>query len=189
MKQKQRYEVIIYGRGGQGAKTAAEILAKAAFLEGKFVQAFPEFGPERSGAPVRAFVRISDQPIRTHEPIIDPDCILVLDESLLSINKSIFENISPQKPVIVNSLKTKEKLAEETGFKGRIIPIDASRMSLDIIGENRPNTVMLGKFAFVTEIIRLESIRKAFKMKYLEKLGKEKIEKNLMAIDKAYSAI
>ncbi len=188
MKQKDVYEIIIYGRGGQGGKTAAEILAQAAFLEGKFIQAFPEFGPERSGAPVKAFVRISDQSIGIHEPIIDPDCILVLDKSLLR-RSDVFKNVSVREPIIVNSSDTKEELQKFSKFKGNFIPVDASRMSLEVIGENRPNTVILGKFAFVTEMIKLESILRAFKDKYLEKLGKEKTDKNLKAIEKAYDSI
>ncbi len=187
MKQKNVYEVIIYGRGGQGGKTTAEILAQAAFLEGKFIQAFPEFGPERSGAPVKAFVRISDQTIGTHEPIVDPDCVLVLDKSLLK-RPEVFKNVSFREPVIVNAPDTKEELRQFSKFKGNLIPVDASSMSLEIIGENRPNTVILGKFAFVTEVVGLESILKAFKNKYLEKLGKEKTEKNLKAIEKAYDS-
>ena len=79
MKNKKEYEIVIHGRGGQGAKTTAELLAQAAVFDGKSIQAFPEFGPERSGAPVRTFVRISDEKILTHQPVIDPDCVLVFD--------------------------------------------------------------------------------------------------------------
>lgn len=185
MKNKNKYEIIIYGRGGQGAKTTAEIIAQAALSEGKNIQAFPEFGPERSGAPVKTFVRISDYEIKTREPIVDPDCVLVLDETLLdSIN--VTENLDNKEPLIINSAKTKKELGVKTGFKGNLIPIDASGLSKEIIGEHRPNTVILGKFAFVTEKIKIETITRFFKDKYLEKLGKEKTNKNIKAIEMAY---
>lgn len=185
MKNKDKYEIIIYGRGGQGAKTTAEIIAQAGLAEGRNVQAFPEFGPERSGAPVKTFVRISDNQIKTREPIIDPDCVLVLDETLLDVIE-VTENLNEKEPLIINSQKSRQQISQKIGFKGNIIPIDASGLSREIIGENRPNTVILGKFAFVTEKIKVETIATFFREKYLEKIGKEKTEKNIEAIEKAY---
>jgi len=185
MQHKNRYEVIIHGRGGQGAKTTAEILVQAAMREGKYVQAFPEFGPERSGAPMRTFVRISDDPIRTHEPVVDPDCVIVLDETILDSIK-VAENLTGKEPLIVNSKNFRSVLAQKAKFNGAIMPIDASGMSTEVIGENRPNTVILGKFAFVTEVVKLENIIEAFREKYEGKLGKEKTGKNIEAIMKAY---
>ncbi len=185
MKNKDKYEIIIYGRGGQGAKTTAEIIAQASLAEGRNIQSFPEFGPERKGAPVKTFVRISDNQIKTREPIVDPDCVLVLDETLLdSIN--VTKNLDNKEPLIINSKKSKQQLIQKIGFKGNIIPIDATGISRDIIGENRPNTVILGKFAFVSEKIKIETIAEFFKDKYLEKIGSEKTKKNIKAIEKAY---
>lgn len=187
MKNKKRYEIIIHGRGGQGAKTTAEILVQAAIRQGKYVQAFPEFGPERSGAPMRSYVRISDDPIRTHEPVTDPDCVLVLDESIME-KVEVTKKLTGKEPLIVNSTKPKHEIAQKINFKGVIVPVDASGMSLEIIGENRPNTVILGKFAFVTEVVHIENIVEAFLEKYQAKLGKEKAEKNIQAIRKAYDS-
>lgn len=187
MQTKKRYEVIIYGRGGQGAKTTAEIIVQAAVKMGKYVQAFPEYGPERSGAPIRTFVRISDEPIRTHEPIWEPDFVLILDESILD-NKSFIQNLNTKQPIIVNTNKSKHELNEKIGFSGKLVTIDATGMSKEIIGENRPNTVILGKFAFVTEIVTLQNIIDVFKEKYASKLGAEKTAKNLEAIRNAYDS-
>lgn len=185
MKNKDKYEIIIYGRGGQGAKTTAEILAQAALAEGKDIQAFPEFGPERSGAPVRTFVRISDHKIKTREPVIDPDCVLVLDETLLD-SMTVTENLEEKEPLIINSKKTKKEVQQKIGKNANVIPVDAAGISRQIIGENRPNTVILGKFSFVTEKVKVETITSFFRKKYNEKIGKEKTDKNIEAIKKAY---
>ena len=185
MKNKDKYEIIIHGRGGQGAKTTAEIIAQSALAEGKNVQAFPEFGPERSGAPVKTFVRFSNKEIKTREPIVDPDCVLVLDDTLLDVI-DVTKNLDNKEPLIVNSNKSKQELSQKIGFKGNVIPVDASGLSKEVIGENRPNTVILGKFAFVTEKIKVETIIEFFENKYLEKIGKEKTQKNTEAIRRAY---
>ncbi len=185
MQEKGRYEVIIHGRGGQGAKTSAEVLVQAAVKEGKFVQAFPEFGPERSGAPMRTFVRISNDPIRNREPVVDPDCVLVLDETIV-FSRNVTNNLTGKEPLIINSKRDKQWLASRMKFKGHIVPIDASGMSKKIIGEYRPNTVILGKFAFVTETVKLENIIDVFKEKYTNKIGRETTDKNIEAIRSAY---
>ncbi|MDZ7611629.1 MAG: 2-oxoacid:acceptor oxidoreductase family protein [Candidatus Moranbacteria bacterium] len=181
------FEIIIHGRGGQGAKTSAELIAQAATGEGKFVQAFPEFGPERSGAPVRTFARISADPIRTREPIVDPDCVLVLDDTLLE-TIDVTKNLTDEEFLIVNTKQDKKDVKSRLNFSGRLICLDASGIAMDIIGENRPNTVILGKFIFATETIRLESLSKAFKEKYLEKIGQEKTRQNVEAIEQAYDS-
>lgn len=182
---KKIFETIIYGRGGQGAKTTAEIIAQGALLEDKYVQAFPEFGPERSGAPVQTFVRISDKPIKTREPILSPDCFMVLDETLLKTFEG-FQNLDQKAFIIINTRKTKTEISKEIKFKGKLILVDASGFSMKIIGENRPNTVILGKFARVTKMVKLENIIKVFRRKYQEKLGTEKADKNINAIQAAY---
>lgn len=186
MQNKNRYEVVIHGRGGQGAKTTAEMIVQAAVKEGKFVQAFPNFGPERTGAPMRAYVRVSDEPIRTHEPVVDPDCVLVLDDTIVEA-VDVTENVTGTEAIIINSTKEKSELAKVMGFGGNIIPVDATGMSKDIIGENRPNTVILGRFAFVSEKISMEKIIEAFRGKYEKKIGKEKTDKNVKAIESAYN--
>jgi len=185
MKNKNRYEVIVYGRGGQGAKTTAEILAQAALLEGYNIQAFPEFGPERSGAPVKTFIRISKKVILTHEPIVDPDCILVLDETLLK-NQEIKKGLTGKELLIVNTKKTAKELFHDENLKGTIKTLDASGISKEIIGTERPNTVILGRFVLVSGKIKIENVIKVFRGKYQDKIGRELTEKNISAIMAAY---
>ncbi len=182
---KKIFEIIIYGRGGQGAKTTAEIIAQGALLEDKYVQAFPEFGPERSGAPVQTFVRIFDKPIKTREPITNPACFMVLDETLLEVFEG-FENLSKDSFLIINTRKTKEEISALIPFKGNLVIVDASGLSTKIVGENRPNTVILGKFSVVTKAVKLENLVKVFRSKYGEKIGLEKTNKNINAIRAAY---
>ncbi len=182
---KKIFEIIIYGRGGQGAKTTAEIIAQGALIEGKFVQAFPEFGPERSGAPVQTFVRISENPIKTREPVFNPDCFMVLDETLLDIFDD-FDKLNGESFLIINTQKKEAEILEKINFKGKLITIDASGLSKEIIGEDRPNTVILGKFSVITKIVGLENLIKVFRGKYYEVLGDKKTNQNINAIRAAY---
>jgi pyruvate ferredoxin oxidoreductase gamma subunit len=182
-------EIIVHGRGGQGAKTTAELLAQAGLAAGKFVQAFPEFGPERSGAPLRTFVRIADKIIRSHESIVQPSTVLILDEGLLNTEK-VNENIHLAKVIIINTTKSVEKITEilnqndkfVKGFTGQITVVDASGISLDIIGQDRPNTVILGKFAMMSSAINIKDVIRAFEQKYIKKIGEEFTAKNIEAI-------
>jgi pyruvate ferredoxin oxidoreductase gamma subunit len=185
-------EVIFFARGGQGAKSAAEILAQAAVLEGKFVQAFPSFGPERSGAPTKTYLRISNSAIRTHEPVIDPDVVVVLDDTLLD-SQDVTNHLEKNEALIINTElfedSIKNKISERgVSFLGKIYPVDASGISLGIIGQPRPNTVILGKFVRVTEAVGLESVVAEFKKIFEKKIGVEATEKNVQAIEKAYDA-
>ncbi len=191
--EKDIFEVIFFARGGQGAKTAAEILAQSAVEEDKFVQSFPSFGPERSGAPTKTYLRISDQPILTHEPIVDPDVVVVLDDTLLG-SQNVSNNLDKREALIINSKFSSEEIrtmiAEKGGrFEGKIYPIDADGISLKIIGQPRPNTVILGKFIQVTEVTRLESVVKEFRKIFEEKIGSELTTKNIEAVEKAYDEI
>lgn len=185
---KKIFEIIFHARGGQGAKTAAELLAQAALKEGKFIQAFPDFGPERTGAPMKTFVRISEEPILTHEPVVDPDVVVILDETLLGVIDAT-KNLDEQESMIVNTVSDREAVAEKTKYVGNIYPIDATGLSLDVIGEPRPNTAILGKLLKVTEIVKLEDMVEVFREKYIAKIGAEKTEKNILAIEKAYDSL
>lgn len=186
---KETFEVIFFARGGQGAKSAAEILAQAAAREGKFVQAFSHYGPERSGAPTKTFIRISEKPIRNHEPVLDPDAVLVLDETLLA-NPEIIKNLDRDEALIVNSRKGAVELAGILSkFKGKIYPIDATGISLRTSGQPRSNTVMLGKFVQVTEKVKLENVIAEFRKLFEAKLGKETVEKDILAIESGYDSL
>ncbi|KKP79525.1 MAG: Pyruvate synthase subunit PorC [Candidatus Moranbacteria bacterium GW2011_GWF2_35_39] len=190
---KDIFEVIFFARGGQGAKTTAEILAQAGTYENKFVQAFPSFGPERSGAPTKTYLRISDHEIRTHEPVVDPDLVVVLDDTLLDSQEVAF-NLDKDEFLIINTKmaehEVREKLIQRGGkFEGKIHPIDASGISLSIIGQPRPNTVILGKFVQVSGMVKLESVLEEFRLIFEKKIGKENCDKNIQAIEKAYDSI
>jgi len=185
---KKIFEIIFHARGGQGAKTAAELLAQAALAEGKFVQAFPDFGPERTGAPIRTYVRVSDEPILTHEPVVDPDIVVVMDETLLGI-ADVTKNLDEDESMIVNTISDRENVQKKTGYVGNIYPIDATGLSLEVIGEPRPNTAILGKIIKVTEVVKLDSLSEVFREKYTDKIGAEKTEKNVQAIEKAYDSL
>jgi 2-oxoacid:acceptor oxidoreductase gamma subunit (pyruvate/2-ketoisovalerate family) len=180
-----KLEMVFFARGGQGAKTAAEILAQGAAREGKFVQAFPSFGPERSGAPTQTFLRISDRIIRTHEPILNPDVIVVLDDTLLETEK-IAQGLKKNTLLIINSIKETDELKKQLDFSGQIYTIDASGISLQIIGQPRPNTVILGEIIRITRIAKLESIQEEFRKIFEEKIGREAYVKNIEAISEAY---
>lgn len=185
------FELVFHARGGQGAKTAAEIIAQAAFCEGKFVQAFPSFGPERSGAPTETFVRISGTPIRTHEPVINPDALIFLDETILH-SKSRQLRLSDGKALIINSRKPPQewgKIIADSGnqeFHGIIHTVDANGISLEIVGQPRPNTVALGKILQITKIVSMEKVIDEFKKIFEPKIGAEMTMKNVQAIEKAY---
>ncbi len=183
-----KLEIIFFARGGQGAKTAAEILAQGAVLEGKFVQAFPSFGPERSGAPTRTFLRVSDKEVRTHEPILNPDVIVVLDDTLLE-TENITQGLKESTILIINSVKKSEELGQQLKFSGKIYAVDASGISLEIIGQPRPNTVILGKIVQITQVAKLESIQKEFQEIFEKKIGEIACNKNVEAIGRAYESI
>ena len=191
---KDIFEVIFFARGGQGAKTAAEIIAQAATEEGKFVQAFPNFGPERSGAPTKTYLRISNNIIRTHEPVIDPEVVVVLDDTLVD-SQEVTLNLDKKEALIINTalseLEIREKIAMITKkkYEGRIHAVDASGISLEVVGQPRPNTVILGKFVKITEVVKLESVILEFKKIFEAKIGKEAADKNILAIEKAYDTI
>jgi len=185
---KKIFEIIFHARGGQGAKTAAELLAQAALKEGKYIQAFPDFGPERTGAPMKTFVRISNEQILTHEPVVDPDVVVILDETLLG-KVDASKNLDENESMIVNTTSDREAVKQKTGYSGNIFPIDATGISAEIIGEPRPNTAILGKLVKISEIVRIENVIDVFREKYTAKIGSEKTEKNIQAIEKAYDSL
>lgn len=186
---KKTFEIIFFARAGQGAKSIAESVAQAAVSEGKFVQAFSFYGPQRSGAPTKAFVKISSEPIRNHEPIIDPDAVVVLDDTLVG-SEDVGKNIIENESVIVNTTKTEEEIRKSLrDFKGNIKTIDANGISYDIIGQVQSNGVIMGKLISVTEIVKLESVINQFREIFEKKIGEEMTNKNILAIEKGYDSL
>ena len=136
-------EIRWHGRGGQGAKTAALLLADVAFQTGKYVQGFPEYGPERMGAPITAFNRISDEQIRLHSNIYEPDCVVVVDETLLEA-VDVTAGLKEDGAIVVNTAKSAEEIRPRlSGFAGRVVTIDARAISEECLGKYFPNTPML----------------------------------------------
>ncbi len=173
-------EIRIHGRGGQGSVTAAEVLAKAAFKEGTISQAFPAFGSERMGAPVRAFCRLSDKAIRTRAVIEKPDYLIVQDPTLFG-QVDIFGGLKDGGVAIVNT----EKPDEIDVPQGAVLkPVAGTRIAMDVIGRPIPNMVMVGAFAGLTGRVSLETNQAAVKERFGGKVG----EKNAEAVEKAYRA-
>lgn len=182
------FEVRIHGRGGQGAKTASQFIAEAALDQGKHIQAFPEYGPERSGAPVKAFVRISDKPIHTYAPVISPDVVIVIDSTLIG-PIDVAEGLDKDGTLLVNSDETPDEIKKITGFNGKVYTVDATKISFDTVGRNLPNTPMLGAFIKITEKISLDSVIDKVKHKFLKKIGEEKTNKTIEAVKLAFDEV
>lgn len=186
---KSTFEVIFFARGGQGAKTASELIAHAAVREGKFVKAFPFFGPERSGAPTKMFLRVSDSELRTQEPVTDPDVVVVLDETVMD-SQDVVKNLDKHEILIVNSTNEKEEIRKKAPhFKGSIHAIDGNGISTSITGRPNPNMVLVGHLIKVSEIVSLESAAEIFREVFTEKIGKEMTEKNISAMEAGYDAL
>ena len=175
-------EIRIHGRGGQGSVTAAEMLSVAAFEDGKFSQAFPAFGVERRGAPVQAFTRISDSPIRLRSQIYAPDYVIVQDATLLE-TVDVASGIKDDGIIIVNTTEKPESLKLNT--KAKVMTVDATKVAMDVMGIPIVNTVLLGAFAGATGEINVESIKKAIAGRFSGRVA----EKNSKAIQKAYDLI
>ncbi len=185
-------EVRWHGRGGQGAKTAALLFGEAALETGKFIQAFPEYGPERMGAPVTAFNRLSDEFIWSHSGIKNPDIVVVLDPSLIEPAK-VTDGLKPDGIILVNTAESPEDLRKRLGLPGtvKVYTVDASAIAMATIGRDVPNTPMLGALARVTGVLKLEPMIEAIRSKLSVKFrGREKlVEDNLKSIRRAYEEV
>ena len=146
-------EIRWHGRGGQGAKTACLLLADAAFASGKYVQGFPEYGPERMGAPITAYNRISDEPCTIHSNIYTPDYVVVVDESLLS-SVDVAAGLNPEGAIVINSARSADALRPLLrGYPGRVYTVDARRISEECLGGYFPNTPMLAAIVAVSQVL------------------------------------
>lgn len=155
--QSSNLEIRFHGRGGEGAKSAAQLIAEAALLEGKFVQAFPEYGPERSGAPVASFVRISDEEITTHQPVVVPDFIGVINNGMI-LFPEIVEGIKPSSILVVNSSLSDEELKKKLKINAKIYSINASEIAKRHLGMNKANTAIVAAIAYLSKAATLNSI-------------------------------
>lgn len=164
------YEIVFHGRGGQGALMAAKILAHAYFFDGKFVEAFPQFGGERRGAPVRAFLRVDANPIRMKVPILVADCAMIMDASLLDF-VDITQGLKESGLILLNSPRKPEEIKLDA--RRKIATCDASGISRQIIKRDIPNSALLGAFAYATKL-SMESLAKAFKEIFVDETAAAK---------------
>ena len=183
-------EIRWHGRGGQGAKTVAEFLALVALNEGKYSQGFPEYGPERSGAPIKGYTRISEGQIKMHSAIYNPDIVLVLDSSLLdSVN--VCEGLKEGGVVIINTSIPIPELGERYPFlKGKEVwTMDANQIAMDEIGKAIPNMPFLGALVKTSEVVKMESIVNNIREKFGEKFSPEILEGNIRAVKRAHGEV
>jgi len=188
---KKMVEIRWHGRGGQGAKTAALLFADAAMGSGKFIQAFPEYGPERMGAPVQSFDRLSDEPITVHCGVTSPDIVAILDLTLTA-TVDVTAGLSDDGIIIINTPLTPSEIRKEMGISGKkIFSVDASGISKNTLGKEIPNTPMLGALIKVSGLLDIESVledtRKKLEKKFRTK--PELIEGNIKAIRRAYEEV
>ena len=184
-------EIRWHGRGGQGAKTASLLLADAAFNTGKFIQGFPEYGPERMGAPITAYNRISKNPITIHSNIYEPDYVVVVDDTLLE-TVDVTAGLKQSGGIIINTTKSKEYLESVLkGYSGDIYTIDARKISIDTLGKYFPNTPMLAAIVKVSNIMDDETFIKDMENSFKHKFAKkpEVIEGNIQALKLALNQV
>ncbi|MFH1479127.1 MAG: 2-oxoacid:acceptor oxidoreductase family protein [Candidatus Omnitrophota bacterium] len=182
-------EVRWHGRGGQGAKTASQFLGEAALDTGKYIQAFPEYGPERAGAPMKAFTRISEEPIYLHSSVTNPDIVVVIDPTLLGAIDAT-EGLGDKGILLVNTEKSPQDIRKELNFtKGKVGTVDATKISLETLGQPMPNMPMLGTLLKINSIVSIDELTERVKAKFLKKIGEEKTNANIAGIKRAYSEV
>ena len=188
---KNGMEIRWHGRGGQGAKTAALLLADVAFKTGQNVQGFPEYGPERMGAPITAYNRISRDSIRVHSNIYTPDYVVVVDETLL-YSVDVTAGLKPSGAIIVNTAKkASEIMPYLNGYKGRVVTVDARSISEQTLGKNFPNTPMLAATVAVSGVMQRREFINEMKASFEHKFAKkpEVIDGNMQALKMAYDSV
>lgn len=177
-------EIRWHGRGGQGAKTACLLLADAAFNTGKYIQGFPEYGPERMGAPITAYNRISNTPITIHSNIYNPDFVVVVDDTLLD-SVDVTAGLKESGAIVINTTKDIDILKDKlNGYKGSIYTIDARSISIEALGKYFPNTPMLAAIVKVSEVMSDEDFLKDMEGSFKHKFAKkpEVIDGNMKAL-------
>jgi pyruvate ferredoxin oxidoreductase gamma subunit len=186
--EKKAFEIRIHGRGGQGAKSAAQLIVEAALDQGKEIQAFPEYGPERTGAPMVTYARISDYPITTYEPVLEPDVVVVIDPTLVG-PVDVTKGMGKAGVLIVNSTETPEAMKKKTGFAGRVCTVDATGISIKYLGRNLPNTPSIGALIKVTGAVEMKFVTAKVENMFLKKIGAEKTKANIDSIRAAYEEV
>ncbi len=184
-------EIRWHGRAGQGIVTASELLAEAALKEGKFFQAFPEYGPERMGAPIKAYTRISSEPIEVHYQILNPEIVVVVNPNLLGVI-DVTEGLAEDGILIVNSPDTPEDIRSKLGLSGkkvRVLVVDATRIALETIRRDIPATLMIGAVIRATGLVRVENTLHLVEEKLGAKLRAEVVQSNVTALRRAHEEV
>jgi len=178
-------EIRWHGRGGQGVVTAGKMLAQVALDSGQYFQAFPDYGPERAGAPIRAFTRVSPEPIHKHCQIQSPDIVLVLDPTLLEAI-DVAEGLKEDGMLLVNTDLPPEKVRKKVGFQtGKVFTVDATKIALETMGREITNTPMLGAFVKATGLLSVEDLVAQTRKQFGDKFGKAVVDRNVEAIRRA----
>ena len=188
---KDLIEIRWHGRGGQGAKTAALLLADVAFSTGMHVQGFPEYGPERMGAPITAYNRLSSNVIRVHSNIYDPDYVAVVDETLLH-TVDVTDGLKKEGAIIVNTAKSPEEILPQlNGYEGRVVTVDARKISEETLGKYFPNSPMLAAVVAVTGVMDRDTFMKEMRASYQHKFAKkpEVIDGNMKALEMTFESL
>lgn len=188
---KNGIEIRWHGRGGQGAKTAALLLADVAFKTGQNVQGFPEYGPERMGAPITAYNRISADKIRVHSNIYTPDYVVVVDETLLA-TVDVTAGLKKEGAIVINTPKSKEEIMDKlNGYEGGVYTVDARKISVETLGKNFPNSPMLAAIVAVSKVMDRATFIGEMKASYEHKFAKkpEVIEGNMKALTMTFEAL
>jgi len=174
------YEIRFHGRGGQGAWTASLLLAQAGLMEGKQIQSFPAFGPERAGAPMTAYTRISEKPIQIHSSVYEPDMVVVLDPTLLG--PAVAEGLKKDSKVVVNTTETADAVKKKLRVENETWVVDATGMAMRVMGLNITNTVLLGAIVKASGKVKLESVLAVVKERFQGKVR----DQNLEVVQAAY---
>ncbi len=184
-------EVRWHGRAQQGVVTAAKVLAETALHGGRFVQAFPDFGPERMGAPVKAYNRLSDKPIRIHSQVAEPGYVVIADPTLITL-VPVTGGTPDDAVFVVNTVKDPDVIRKDLGVEGtnaKVYTVDAGHISVETIGRLMPNTPLLGAVAKVTSLIDLETLQSSFKANYSKKYSPKVIDGNMAAMKRGFEEV
>lgn len=180
-------EIRWHGRGGQGVITAAKILSEAAMIEGKYFQALPDYGAERTGAPIRAYTRISTEPIVPYCQVTQPDVVVVTDPTLLDV-VNVTEGLKPEGVLVVNTSVSPGTLRSRLGYNGgKVCTVNATTIAVETIGRGMPNMPMLGALIKATDLVGKESLVEEIRQKLGATLNKEVVEWNIRAFERAYA--
>ncbi len=184
------YGICWHGRGGQGAKTAATMVAEIAMLEGKHAQGFPEYGPERMGAPIRGYTRISDEEIRLHSSLESASAVVVFDDTLLDV-VDVCDLLDEGGPLVINTSMSAEDIKKKLKLKPgqKVHLVDATKIAIDEIGRPIPNTPMIGALMKVTDLLPVDAIAKGIKKKFGKKFGDKIVEGNVKALKRAFEEV